>query len=51
MAQTVLFLGFVDASGLAHDLYGDRIRILHRGENHIDSCDILYIIFHDKMIK
>ena len=47
VAQTVLFLGFVDASRLAHDLDGCRIRIFHRGENAVDSCDGFYCVLHD----
>lgn len=53
VADSVVLPVFVDASCLAHDLYGDGISIFHRCEQAIYACDLLYRILHDmrKMIN
>ena len=44
--MTAIFLIFINASCLAHDFYGDRIRIFHRSKNAINSSNFFESVFH-----
>jgi len=48
MADTIIFLGFIDTSSSAHDLYRSGICILHRSEDGLDSGDGFDFVFHDR---